>query len=494
MGKKKVCYFHADTIGEYYYGPGHPMKPHRLQMTHNLILSYNLYKKMDVYRPHWATDEEMARFHSPEYVDFIHRVTADNQQDFAKQLQRFTVGDDCPVFDGLYDYCRVYTGGSIDGAMKLNHGLADVAINWAGGLHHAKRSEASGFCYINDIVLGILELLKYHARVLYLDIDIHHGDGVEEAFYTTDRVMTVSFHKYVPSAHVCHSHSLQSLVRAPHASLPRRRRYGDYFFPMTGDVKDVGVKSGKYYSVNVPLKDGITDESYERIFIPVMQKVMEVYQPTALVLQCGSDSLAHDRLGCFNLSVRGHANCVRHMLTYNLPTLVLGGGGYTIRNVARCWTHETAVVLGEELENDLPYNDYYAYYGPDFSLHFGTRTNMENQNTRQYLDSIKAQVLENLRMLQVGLLTLPSTMARVPTLLPRPLPSQPSPARPGPRTAPTPPGSRAVSRRQGAPGVQMEQMPDMLEPAPKDEGDSSSSVVKAEHPAEYFDNAGEPAR
>jgi len=80
--------------------------------------------------------------------------------------------------------------------VKLNKEAADIAVNWAGGLHHAKKSEASGFCYVNDIVLAILELLKYHQRVLYIDIDIHHGDGVEEAFYTTDRVMTVSFHKY----------------------------------------------------------------------------------------------------------------------------------------------------------------------------------------------------------------------------------------------------------------------------------------------------------
>ncbi len=99
--------------------------------------------------------------------------------------------------------------------MKLNHGLVDVAINWAGGLHHAKKSEASGFCYVNDIVLAILELLKYHARVLYIDIDIHHGDGVEEAFYTTDRVMTVSFHKF-----------------------------GD-FFPGTGKLDDIGADKGK---------------------------------------------------------------------------------------------------------------------------------------------------------------------------------------------------------------------------------------------------------
>lgn len=86
--------------------------------------------------------------------------------------------------------------GSVAAAVKLNKQASEICINWGGGLHHAKKSEASGFCYVNDIVLGILELLKYHQRVLYIDIDVHHGDGVEEAFYTTDRVMTVSFHKY----------------------------------------------------------------------------------------------------------------------------------------------------------------------------------------------------------------------------------------------------------------------------------------------------------
>ena len=112
-GKQKVCYFHdADTMGTFYYGPGHPMKPHRLQMTHNLILSYQLYKKMEVYRPHLATEEEMTQFHAADNIDFIKRVTPDNQHEFAKQLQRFTVGDDCPVFDGLHDYCRVYTARS----------------------------------------------------------------------------------------------------------------------------------------------------------------------------------------------------------------------------------------------------------------------------------------------------------------------------------------------------------------------------------------------
>lgn len=137
------------------------------------------------------------------------------------------------MFDGLYEFCQLSSGGSVAAAVKLNKQAADIAVNWAGGLHHAKKSEASGFCYVNDIVLAILELLKYHQRVLYIDIDIHHGDGVEEAFYTTDRVMTVSFHKY-----------------------------GEYF-PGTGDLRDIGAGRGKYYSLNFPLRDGIDDHCYE---------------------------------------------------------------------------------------------------------------------------------------------------------------------------------------------------------------------------------------
>ena len=121
----------------------------------------------------------------------------------------------------------------------MNQKDADIAINWGGGLHHAKKAEASGFCYVNDIVLAILDLLRVFARVLYIDVDVHHGDGVEEAFFTSDRVMTASFHKF-----------------------------GE-FFPGTGDTVDIGYGRGKYYSVNVPLKEGIDDESYKSIFRPV---------------------------------------------------------------------------------------------------------------------------------------------------------------------------------------------------------------------------------
>jgi histone deacetylase 1/2 len=180
-----------------------------------------------------------------------------------------------------------------------------------------------------DIVLGIVELLRYKQRVLYIDIDVHHGDGVEEAFYTTDRVMTVSFHKY-----------------------------GEYF-PGTGELRDIGVGSGKYYSVNFPLRDGITDATYKDIFEPVIQHVMDWYRPEAVVLQCGGDSLSGDRLGCFNLSMDGHANCVRFVKSFGLPVLVLGGGGYTMRNVSRTWTYETGLLVGQKLDQNLPWSEYY---------------------------------------------------------------------------------------------------------------------------------------
>jgi histone deacetylase 1/2 len=238
-------------------------------------------------------------------------------------------------------------------AQRVACGAADIAINWAGGLHHAKKREASGFCYVNDIVLCILELLRTFPRVLYIDIDVHHGDGVEEAFYTTDRVMTCSFHKF-----------------------------GD-FFPGTGCREDRGHGKGEGYAVNVPLKDGITDESYKSIFQPVISKVMEVFRPSAVVLQCGADSLAGDKLGGFNMTMHGHAECVRFLRQHDVPLVLLGGGGYTVKNVARAWTYETACALGVESEIDphLPWSDYFDWFGPRYRLEVPSN-NMEDMNSK----------------------------------------------------------------------------------------------------------------
>ncbi|KAL3839137.1 hypothetical protein ACJIZ3_023728 [Penstemon smallii] len=384
--KRKVCYFYDSDVENYYYGLGHPMKPLRMKMTHALLTQYGLLDRMHVLKPNPARENDFCRFHADDYVYFLRRVTPDSQQELLKQLKRFNVGEDCPVFDGLYSFCQTCAGGSIGGAVKLNHKHCDIAINWSGGLHHAKKCEASGFCYVNDIVLAILELLKTHERVLYVDIDIHHGDGVEEAFYITDRVMTVSFHKF-----------------------------GDYF-PGTGDIRDIGYGKGKYYALNVPLDDGIDDESYQSLFKPIMSKVMEVYRPGAIVLQCGADSLSGDRLGFFNLSVKGHAECVRFMRSFNVPLLLLGGGGYTLRNVARCWCYEVYILYTFDKRNVVHFKIFLLVLGfimtfdrlwkilnlsieYEYTLHVAP-SNMENKNSREMLDGIRAKLLDYLSKLQ----------------------------------------------------------------------------------------------
>lgn len=210
-------------------------------------------------RPRRAQHEELAKFHSNDYLETLRTTDPAKFRQNMAQYVRYGLDDDCPVFPGLFDFCRLYGGASIQAASKLNAGQYDIAINWAGGLHHAKKGAASGFCYVNDCVLGILELLKVHARVLYIDIDIHHGDGVEEAFYTTDRVMCLSVHMYRP----------------------------EWFFPGTGALEEVGEGQGRGYSVNVPLLEGATDDDFMFMFKPMLQRVMDVFDPGAIVLQCG---------------------------------------------------------------------------------------------------------------------------------------------------------------------------------------------------------------
>ena len=376
--RPRVDYFYDESVGNYEYGRHHPMRPHRVRMTHHLIVNYGLYKHMNIFRPKPATYGDLTTFHSDEYVNFLRSVTPENMEEpqFRSVLERFNICDDCPIFDGLYEYCQTYTGGSIAGAARINQGCSDIVVNWAGGLHHAKRGEASGFCYTNDIVLAILELLKVHARVLYIDVDIHHGDGVEEAFYLTNRVLTLSLHASHDTA-------------------------GTSFFPRTGHINDIGGKAGKNYSVNVPMFAGMDDSSYESVFKPVIRKIMDKFQPSVVVMCCGADSLSGDRVGCWNLSIKGHAAVIEFVKTFNLPMLVLGGGGYSIRNVARCWCYETSRLLGVPISDSVPWHEYMDYYLPDYKLHVPV-SNMRNENTAEQLEARLCKVLENLSHIEIA--------------------------------------------------------------------------------------------
>jgi len=141
------------------------------------------------------------------------------------------------------------------------------------------------------------------------------------------------------------------------------------------------------------------DASYASVFEPVVSKVMATFQPGAVVLCCGADSLSGDRVGCWNLSIKGHAACLEHMQTYNVPLLVLGGGGYTIRNVSRCWAYETARLLGKDIADDMPWHEYMDYYCPEYKLHIPV-SNMQNENSRASLEKKTQKILQQLSQLE----------------------------------------------------------------------------------------------
>lgn len=376
--------WHANPAVEpHHFGQSHPMKPWRLTLTKQIVMAYGMHEAMDLYLARAATYEEMAEFHKSDYLDFLSQVIP-SDMDASHQADRiagFNIGDDCPIFDGLYNYCSLYSGGTIDAARKLCNNQAEIAINWSGGLHHAKKAEASGFCYINDIVLGTLQLLRHHPRVMYIDIDVHHGDGVEQAFWSTDRVLTVSFHKYDKNN----------------------------FFPGTGPLDSTGptypLNPGAHHSLNVPLNDGIEDGEYIDLFQRIIGPCIRTYNPGAIVLQCGADSLGCDRLGCFNLNIQAHGECVRYTKSFGLPLLVVGGGGYTPRNVSRLWAYETAICLdaAENINSRLPDGvPFRKHFAPDYSLfpRLSELRRLENKNSRAYLDSLVEGVMEQLRYIK----------------------------------------------------------------------------------------------
>lgn len=381
--------FHCNPdMEKHHFGMTHPMKPWRLTLSKSLIYSYGMSFAMDNYISRAATYEELASFHTTDYLDFLGTVLPEPvPRDLESQnpdLKFNLGGSDCPLFEGLYDYCSLSAGGALDAARKLCSKQSDIAIAWGGGLHHAKKAEASGFCYINDIVIAILELLRFHPRVLYIDIDVHHGDGVEEAFFSTDRVMTVSFHKYDPNN----------------------------FFPGTGALDDNGPKNeqnpGAHHAVNVPLNDGIDDDQYDMLFNTIIGKTVEKFRPSAVVLQCGADSLAGDRLGRFNLQVEGHGACVDFCKKLGLPLLLCGGGGYTPRNVARAWTYETSIAIdcqdkiSHTLPQHAPWRDQFRQDTLFPTLEQILGEPRQNRNPQKRLQEIVQHVTEQLRFVQAA--------------------------------------------------------------------------------------------
>ncbi|XP_076304863.1 histone deacetylase 8-like isoform X2 [Tachypleus tridentatus] len=333
----------------------------RVWLVHGLLKAYGLLECVKVIPCQVATLEDLKMFHSEEYVAFLSRVNMLSdieREDLLEEASQFGLGYDCPLVPRLLDLVAQVAGATLTAAQALLDGKCQIAFNWTGGWHHAKRDEAAGFCYINDVVLGILRLRKKFQRILYVDLDLHHGDGVEEAFMYTSKVMCLSFHKYCEG-----------------------------FFPGTGSLSDVGLGKGRFYTINVPLKDGIRDGHFCWIVESVLHKVWEVYQPDAVVCQCGVDTLPGDPMASFNLTPKGVAACVKTLTSWKLPLILLGGGGYNFPNTARCWTYVMAEILEHHLEPDIPDHEYLLMYGPDYNIDI-TPGNRADCNTMEYLQDV----------------------------------------------------------------------------------------------------------
>jgi acetoin utilization protein AcuC len=270
----------------------------------------------------------VALFHEKEYLDTLESLNTGLEAPAAanRPLSRFGLGyGDSPVFPGIYSGSLLVAGGALEAAHRVAEGEFDVAFHMAGGLHHAMPGRASGFCYLNDPAIAIWDLVKRGKRVVYLDIDAHHGDGVQHAFYHTDRVLTLSLHES-----------------------------GEFLFPGTGFADETGEGEGKGFSVNLPFLPGTGDETFVRGFEAIVPPLVEAFAPDVLVTQLGVDTFATDPLAHLNLTTHGFCRMVERMKSFHIPWVALGGGGYQISNVARAWALAFGLMSDVELPEEIP--------------------------------------------------------------------------------------------------------------------------------------------
>jgi acetoin utilization protein AcuC len=311
----------------YQLSDDHPLNPVRLDLTMRLATQLGVLDGVELLVPQPATEEDLLRVHTPSYMTAVRSAPH----------EPFGVGhglgtEDNPIFFGMHEASALIAGGSLLAAQTIADGRADRAVNLAGGLHHAMADRAAGFCVYNDCSVAIAWLLEQgYERIAYVDVDVHHGDGVQAAFYDDPRVMTISMHQ----------HPLT-------------------LWPGTGWPGEYGKGDGAGYAVNVPLPPGTGDAGWLRAFHAVVPSLLESFQPQVLVTDCGADTHAEDPLANLELSLDGQ-RAIYHSLRDLATTtaggkwLVLGGGGYSLfRVVPRSWTHLLATALDRDIDPARP--------------------------------------------------------------------------------------------------------------------------------------------
>ena len=317
-----IYLYYTDQFQCYNFGPEHPLNPIRLALAYKLIEELGLLdSRTELIAPCPASEEDLQGVHTLDYIESV-RV---EEPDLA-----FGLGsDDTPVFPGIFEASRILAGGSTDAARRMIQEDCST-FNLGGGLHHAFPTQASGFCVFNDVALSICILKKRFSRILYLDIDSHHGDGVQQIFYEDPDVLTFSIHES-----------------------------GAYLFPGTGFVDEVGAGPGLGYSVNIPMPMYSGDEEYLLALEEVVPRLFEWFRPEAVVAQLGVDTHYSDPLTSLNVTLNGYTRMVHRIveLTNRYAQgrlLALGGGGYNLEVVPVAWASVLRLMRDEPLPEYLP--------------------------------------------------------------------------------------------------------------------------------------------
>jgi len=316
----KSVYVHSPRFSDFDFGPSHPFKSYRTLLVYEMCQRYGLlaHPWITVVEPEPARDETALSFHTADYIESL-KAANSGFADFMMAGYGLGSGDN-PVFKGVYDLAMLMLGATMQATTLICQGKADIALNINGGLHHAKPAYAEGFCYVNDIAVAIHSFLSQgYERILYVDIDAHHGNGVQDAFYASDKVLFLSLHQS-----------------------------GDTIYPGTGFEHEMGVGDGYGYTVNLPLPQYTDDDAYVKAFQSLYPPLVKAFRPQIVVAQIGLDTLKRDPLTNLRCTNNGYREVISMIKASCPKILALGGGGYSIPDVVRGWTIAWAVLNGLE--------------------------------------------------------------------------------------------------------------------------------------------------
>ena len=329
---EQVKFVFSDDFLTYHFNPEHPFNQKRVLLTKELLEAVDLLQDDDIIPPRKATEEELALFHNHEYIDAVKRAGKDRLT--PEQGAVFGLGtEDTPMFPNMHEASSYLVGGTLTAVDAVLSGAASHALNLGGGLHHGFERLASGFCIYNDGAIAIKYIReKYNLKVLYVDTDAHHGDGVQWAFYDDPNVCTLSIHET-----------------------------GRYLFPGTGDVRERGIKEGHGYSFNLPIDAYTQDESFLELYETAFKEIVDYFKPDVILTQNGADAHTFDPLThlCASMAIYERIPLLAHELAHEYcdgKWIATGGGGYDIwRVVPRAWAQIWSVMKQNKvMEGDLP--------------------------------------------------------------------------------------------------------------------------------------------